>query len=100
MRFGTTRGAYELDSLPGSPQVVVSHAAFVHPSYRGEGHGKRDHAARVQKMRELGYDLALCTVVSDNHVQKHILEVNGWILLQKFYSSRSCHWVEVWSKIL
>ena len=83
MRFscqvdGKVVGFYEINAFPGNNQICVSNHAFILPQHRKLGYGDFFHKERLQKMRELGYNLALCTVKNDNHPQKKILCNNGW----------------------
>lgn len=98
MRYGTLCGSYSLTSLPGSPQICVSHGAFIHANYRGNGFGQADHKERLDRIKMLGYDLAICTVNGGNLAQKHILAKNGWTMAKTFHSSNSGHVVELWTR--
>jgi len=81
---GKVVGFYELNSLPGSNQVLVSNHAWISPEYRGKGLGQKLHQQRLDKARELGYDYITCTVLATNFPQIHILELNSWLQLDQF----------------
>lgn len=98
MRHGTSLGAYSLTELPGCPQVCVSHGAFLRKKHRGRGYGDYEHTQRLNEVKKLGYDLAICTVVSTNEAQKHILQKNGWHFCISFLSSNTGHVVELWAR--
>lgn len=98
MRFGDGLGAYELDELPGCPQVAVSHAVFIRPFARGHGYGKAQHTARLKKLSELGFDYVICTVRSDNIREIDILTRNQWKPLAQFMSSASEGSIELWGR--
>lgn len=98
MRFADVFGWYELNPFPGSNQIVVSNHAFIYPKYRGTGKGKTQHEQRLMKARELGYDLIVCTVNSNNLIEKHILDKYGWSKGAEFRSTETNHLLEMWSK--
>lgn len=98
MRFGDYAGAFEIDSLPGNPQVAVSHAVYV--KAKGKGHGKAQHAQRLGQLSRLCYDYVLCTVDTANDTQVHILEQNGWTKLDSFTSSKTSHLVAIYGRRL
>lgn len=98
MRFGDDRGSYEIENLPGSPQVAVSIHSFIFKEKRGKGYGKAMHLERLAKLKELGYDYVLCTVRDDNKAEIHILETNGWRYLDMFYSSATGNLVQLFAR--
>lgn len=100
MRFSDAHGFYELNPFPGCNQICVSNHAFIYPQQRGQGFGQAQHEARLWKARELGYDLMLCTVKTDNEVEIHILRKNGWIVEREFISTETGHAVQLWSRNL
>lgn len=100
MRFGNSAGSYELTSLPGNSQVCVSHNAFIFEEHRGKGVGNEIHRLRLDQMRALGYDAAICTVKDENKVQLHILEKNGWTRAMTFRSSYTGNLVHLYVKTL
>ena len=87
MRFGTEKGRYELDPLPGNGDVVVSHAVMIFPQHRGKGFGRQQHKQRLKKAKELGYKYIVCTVRADNTREILMLNKNGWGLLSSFYGA-------------
>lgn len=98
MRFIQPNGSYSLDDLPGNTQVCVSHSAFILPNKRGTGLGNKYHVERLGKIRELRYDLAICTIVASNVRQRGILIRNGWKKVEDadFESSKTGSLVELW----
>jgi RimJ/RimL family protein N-acetyltransferase len=91
MRFGDSRGSYQIVDLPGSSQVAVSIHSFIFPRERGKGHGGRMHKERLDKLKELGYNYVLCTVREDNLAELKILNNNSWTRLDTFQSSSTSH---------
>lgn len=91
-------GCYgEVSSLPGCSQVAVSHAVFLPKDKRGKGTGKKAQEKRLEAIFEdLGYDLAMCTVESDNLAQRKILSDLGWSQVEAFESRRTGHLVTVY----
>lgn len=100
MRYADKFGFYELNPLPGCNQVVVSNHALIYKEHRGKGIGQIQHHERLEKARELGYDLMLCTVKADNEAEKHILNKMGWAHLTSFSNTETGNTVELWSKML
>ena len=45
-RYCTQYGAYEIDSVPGQPQLAHCHGFFVAPEHRGTGLGASWHEGR------------------------------------------------------
>lgn len=87
----------EFSDLPGCPQIAVSHYVFARDVKTGKGRGQIAHRERLKMMKELGYDKAICTVVSSNPVEKHILDKHGWKKIDEFRSTKSANNVEIWS---
>lgn len=100
MRYGDENGHYEIDSVPGLPQVAVSHRVWIRPDKRGNGIGKAQHRARLIQLSALGYDYALCTVNKDNTVQRAILLQHGWRVLDNFHNRVTDHAIEIWGRPL
>ena len=100
MRYANDFGFYDLTPLPGCPQVIVSTHVFIHPQFRGQGHGKIQHEARLKEMVRLGYDYALCTVRSDNEPQLRILARQSWKALDSFNNTVSGHHVMIFGRSL
>jgi hypothetical protein len=90
----------ELTSLPGCSQIVVSHDVFVPNHLRGNGLGKLSHFDRLDQMRTLGYDVAMCTANLSNAAQLHILEGSDWLRVFQFKSSKTGNDVGVFMKHL
>lgn len=100
MRFADEYGFYELNPFPGCNQIVVSNHAHIFRGYRGEGRGQIQHQERLIKAKELGYDLIICTVKSDNDVEKHILEKYGWQRMLNFINTETENPIEMWARLL
>lgn len=91
-------GFYEVNSLPGCPQVAVSNHAFINPAFRNCGYGKRYHGERLTKLKELGFNYVICTVKSDNVFQLKILDRFGWKRLDFFHNKETGNDVQIWGK--
>lgn len=88
----------EIDSLPGCTQIAVSHSVFLPVHHRGDGLGTEANKMRQRiAFEELGYDMMMCTIDSENKVQQRILTKNRWMCLTSFKSRKTGHIVEVWS---
>ena len=57
-RYATEHGAYEIDSVPGQPQIAHCHSLHVKREHRGKGYGHALKAHQMQMLRDLGYDYA------------------------------------------
>lgn len=90
----------EATPLPGCPQAVVLHNAFVAPDLREQGIGTAAHADRLNVLRHHLYDLAICTVVENNHAQERILLRAGWTRVTRFFNRRTGNWVWLWTRPL
>lgn len=86
-RFSTPHGIYCIDPTPNQPQLAVCHSFFVPVSKRGQGVGRQLKLHQCQKLVDLHYDYAICTVRADNYAQIKILEKCGWSPLTDFQSS-------------
>lgn len=93
-------GFYELNPFPGCNQIVVSNHSWIPPEQRGKGNGTDIHDARLTKIRELGYDYALCTVRSVNLPQLLILKKAGWKHLDTFDNKETGHTICLYGKIM
>lgn len=100
MRFSNEFGFYELNPFPGCNQIVVSNHAFIYPKFRGQGKGRQQHEERLQKAKDLGYDLIMCTVKADNARERHILESNGWKQCQRFLNQETDNLIVIYVKEL
>jgi Acetyltransferases, including N-acetylases of ribosomal proteins len=100
MRFSDEFGFYELNPFPGSNQIVVSNHAFIYPKLRGQGYGSRQHRARLNMARNLGYDVIMCTVREDNAIERHILFKFGWNNVLVFNSTETGHKLCVYTRKL
>lgn len=100
MRFSNENGFCELNPFPGCNQIVVSNHAFIFPEKRGKGEGRKNHQLRVQRAKDLGYDLVLCTVRSNNVRELAILTTEKWEKLTTFKNSETGNMVELWMKLL
>lgn len=95
-RYATPFGAYEIDSIPGQPQVAHCHSLFVRPESRGHGFGHQLKSHQNATLAQLGYDFATCTVAAGNDRQKRVLARAGWSKLSSFANARTGEQTEVW----
>lgn len=100
MRIREGHTIFELDSLPGCSQVVVSHGMFIGPKDRGQGFSKPEGFMRINRMQDLGWDYALCTVEALNTPQIKQLRENDWRYLDCFVSSKTGHNVFIYGRVL
>lgn len=100
MRFANEYGACEIDTLPGSPQIAVSHAVFIYPENRGTGKGTLNHMLRLNRLKNMGYNYVLATMRAGNAREEAILVKNEWRKLDQFVSSATGNTVILWGKRL
>lgn len=99
MRYSDEDGGFfELNPFPGCNQIVVSNHSWIPPEKRGKGAGTSTHFKRLNLMRKLGYDYAICTVKSDNIPQIKILERAGWKRLDGFLNRETKNNVIIFGK--
>lgn len=95
-RYATPYGSYEIDSVPGQPQIAHCHSLFVKREVRGKGQGHALKRHQMQNLHGLGYDYATCTIDASNERQRAILEKAGWSLLQNITNSRTGGITQLW----
>lgn len=95
-RHATPYGAYEIDSVPGQPQIAHCHSLFVKREQRGRGYGHMLKAHQMATLYGLNYDYATCTIDSSNERQRAVLEKAGWHLLQNIHNSRTGNCTQLW----
>lgn len=95
-RYATPYGAYEIDSVPGQPQIAHCHSLFIRSERRGYGYGYDLKAHQMATLVQLGYDYATCTIDGTNERQRAILEKAGWSLLDNITNSRTGSITQLW----
>lgn len=95
-RYATHYGSYEIDSVPGQPQIAHCHSLFVKREHRGQGRGYALKGHQMVTLVQLGYDYATCTIDASNGRQRAILEKTGWHLLQNITNSRTGGITQLW----
>jgi RimJ/RimL family protein N-acetyltransferase len=93
-------GEYQIDPMPGCKTIGVSHALKIYPEFRGKGYATHAHLERLQKAKELGYDLLLATTVEGNKPQYHILSKFHWKQIRTFDNQHTGNRVILWYKHL
>lgn len=97
MRYNHNGVISRIDELIGCSQVAVFNSSFVfNKSNRGKGHGISAHEERIIEAIRLGYDAAICTVVSTNTAEIAILKKFGWRQVAEFHSSKTDNNVQLW----
>lgn len=81
-------GGYHIDTLPGNPQVAVTHGFYVRADVRGSGLGHQLKSEQVSVLECSGFDYGICTVLEDNTAQRKIVEKNGYKMLDSFFDTR------------
>lgn len=89
---------YNLTQLPGCCGVVVSNGAWIEGNVRGNGLGDYFHRERISLSEFMGYTVMMCTTVSSNEAENHILEKNDWKKVHTFQNKRTGNTVFIWIK--
>jgi uncharacterized protein with NAD-binding domain and iron-sulfur cluster len=89
----------EITSLPGCPDVGVSHAMYCR-SGKGRGNAFSALMMREDQCRDLGYRVMICTVVEGNIAQERTLKKAGYTVTLSFNSPRTGHTVRMWARSL
>lgn len=95
-RYASHYGAYEIESVPGQPQIAHCHSFFVKREQRGRGYGHVLKTHQMATLYGLNYDYATCTTDASNERQRAILEKAGWSLLQNITNSRTGGITQLW----
>lgn len=95
-RYATPYGAYEIDSVPGQPQIAHCHSLHIKLEHRGQGLGCALKAHQMQTLHALGYDYATCTIDGSNERQRKVLTKAGWNMLQNITNSRTGGITQLW----
>lgn len=88
-RHAAGYGAFEIDSVPGQPQIAHCHSFFIDHSRRGKGYGHMLKAHQNAVLRADFYDFATCTVDGANFAQHRILDKAGWYKMSEFKNSKT-----------
>lgn len=88
MRLTTSYGSYEIEPMPGQPQIALCHSFFIIERARGQGHGHALKRHQTAVLMQQHYDYAICTVASTNIRQHQVLRKAGWTLLSAFRNQR------------
>lgn len=99
-RYANPFGAFEIDSVPGQPQLAHCHSLFVRPEHRGKGHGLKLKLEQMQVLSGLGYDMGTCTVDAANTRQRSILKSAGWSLLSEFTNRKTGSTTQLWGWVV
>lgn len=87
-RYTFPYGAFNIEPMPGQPQIALCHSFFVPAHLRGQGNGNRLKAAQNRLLIDNHYDLVICTVAHDNVRQRAVLKAAGWVMVTGFENSR------------
>ncbi|ATE60139.1 hypothetical protein [Thauera sinica] len=88
MRLTTSYGSYEIEPMPGQPQIALCHSFFIVEHARGQGRASALKRHQNDVLVQQHYDLAICTVASTNTRQHSVLSKAGWVPLMTFTNSR------------
>jgi len=91
---------FELIAMPGCCGIVISTNCWVLHKLRGCCIGQFLHKLRIEIAKHWGYSILMCTDVSTNKIQNHILAKNNWKQLQNFINKRTENSVNINTLIL
>jgi L-amino acid N-acyltransferase YncA len=100
MRVPTEHGFFEINAFPGCNQVAVINHHFIERDWRCKGLGRANMAKQLELARELGYDMLVCTIRSNNIAQRKLLIASGWMQFTQFVNRETTHEVEFWGRTL
>lgn len=95
-RYSTIHGAFHIEPFPSQPQIAHCHGFYVRHDMRGQGYGHMLKEQQMNKLRELGYDYATCTVDANNAAQLAVLVRAGWEMLTEAFNSKTGGKTQVW----
>lgn len=96
-RVNTEIGGFEIHSMPSNTQVAICTSFYVREELRGQGNAYILHIKQLERLIDLGYDFAYCTVTGDNPAQSRAIAKAGWTLDHTFYNSRLGVTTQCWS---
>lgn len=88
MKHSTEFGAFNIDPMPGQPQLALCHSFFVPEPLRGRGYGHILKDQQAQALIDGHLDFAICTVAADNTRQRAVLKRAGWQYMGEFANTR------------
>ncbi len=100
MRFATKDGFFELNTFPGCNQIVMLNHVCIYPEKRNQGLGAKQCRFYIDKAKELGYDILICTVITSNIPQLKLMAKFGFLELDTFYNRETGNTVKIFRKRL
>ena len=91
---------FNLALLPGCCAYLVSHHTFVEKESQNRGYAKRLQIVKADIAKAAGFSSMLCTVISDNAAEIHILETHGWQRTREIRNRRTGNIVYSYQKDL
>lgn len=91
---------FSLSFLPGCKGILVSHAMFVEPAYRGQGIGHKLQEIKARIARDLGASVLLCTAADLNEAERHLLSKSLWGQILSFFNRRTGHQIGIYVRRL
>lgn len=97
LKYKSETGKWALSS-PHDSGIIFSHGSFIKEKFRGKGLGNIEHEKRINIAREMGYSCIVATVISNNEIEKHILQKHGWQVVHRFFNPKVKYMIEIWIK--
>lgn len=89
-----------LTEMPGCCGIIISHDTYIDTKYRNQGIGQYLMSVKEMIAKAFNYGEMTATVLSNNVVERHILEKNGWVLKNDFKNPKTNNDVLVYFKRL
>lgn len=99
-RYVTNLSYGSLSTMPGCPQIAISHNAGTKKEIRGTGRGQEAQSERMDIAKKLGYDYIIATVAGGNLAQRAIMSKNGWREFDTFTSSHTGNVIIIYGKMV
>lgn len=93
-------GRYGMRSFPNCRGISVFYGVFLPRHLRGVGLGQKHHHERTQIARAMGFSYSMCTVVETNKIERHIVEKDGYRILDRFRNAYTGNVVLIYGKCI
>jgi RimJ/RimL family protein N-acetyltransferase len=87
-------GYAHVNYFPGDTEIGVINGVYIPVAEQGKGVGSKQHAERLQLMKDMGFLHAMCTVNKGNEKEITILKRHGWEKIKEL------EYTSVWIKNL
>ena len=92
--------SFVIEPMAGCNGIALFRAVDIREEYRGKGYGIHFLNLRENIALDLGYSVAMCTIVDSNIPQIKIMQKSGWEIAYKFTNPRTSNPVSLYVKKL